>query len=285
MLRNNKYEQSGGQNSVNLQGENVHYHGHGITYRDAKEIAQDVFEKNFRELTTEAKEIAAERANEVREQIMDKLKQVEENVLESFKDPDVQYQIFNVQKEYARSGDKNLAEMLTDLLVERVKEPNRTFKQVLLNESMAVLPKLTSAQINILTCIFIVKWVKESDVENLETLKAFLDEFYTNLPFDSSDVKLDANYLHLQYAGCGDVSVRAKSFANVYYEAYPNLFPTQSEVINVMKEQHPRIEVIATLWDTTPLSRFTLTTVGIAIAHSNMCRLLGIEPDLDIWLY
>lgn len=283
MLRNNKYEQSGGQSSINLQGENVHYHG--LTYSDAKEIAQDVFEKNFRELTTVAGDIATQRANEVREQMMTKLKQVEEKALDSFQDPDFQYQIFNVQKEYARSGDKNLAEMLTDLLVERAKEPNRTLKQILLNESMSVLPKLTSAQIDILTCIFIVKLIQDNEVTTLDMLKKLFTQFYEALPIEESEVKLTSNYLHLQYAGCGNISVTGvQSFAKVYSNIYPELFPTESEFTNIIKELNPKVEVVAKLWNDSPLRGFTLTSVGIAIAHSNACRLLGINPDLEIWI-
>lgn len=282
MLRNNnKYEQSGGQNSVNLQGENVHYHG--LTYSDAKEIAQDVFEKNFRELTTEAAETAAQRANEVREQIMNKLKQVEENVLESFKDPDVQYQIFNVQKEYARSGDENLAEMLTDLLVERVNEPDRTLKQVLLNESMSVLPKLIKGQVDILTWVFVVRYVKDNSATSLKMFQGFFNAVYNGIPLDEQEIQLSANYKHLQYAGCGATTI-GESFEKLHLDRYPNLFSKETDVIDIMRDLCPRMETIAKIWNDTELRHFTLTSVGMTIAHANLCRLIGIKTDLEVWI-
>lgn len=282
MLRGNKYEQHGGEHSVNLQGENVHYHG--ITYRDAKEIAQDVFEKNFRELSDEAGEIATQRANEVLDQIMGKLQKIEEKSLESFKDPDVQYQIFNVQKEYARNGDKDLADMLTDLLVERVKESDRNLKQILLNESMSVLPKLTSPQINILTWIFLLRRVINPNVENLSHLQNFFQEIYTPIPLEPEELRLEANYMHLQYAGCGNISIGEISFQQVFCQAYPNLFPPDSEVIQVIGELSLKAAAIADLWNDTTLKSFELTSVGITIAHSNMCRLTKTNQDLNIWI-
>ncbi|MQR86397.1 hypothetical protein GFV16_10780 [Bacillus megaterium] len=282
MLRNNKYEQSGGQNSINLQGENVHYHG--LTYSDAKEIAQDVFEKNFRELSTEAGEIAKQRANEVLDEIMIKLEKIEEKALESFKDPDVQYQIFNVQKEYARNGDKNLAEMLTDLLVERVKESDRNLKQILLNESISVLPKLTSAQVNILTWIFLLRRVKNTQVESLGHLQNYFQQFYNPVPLESAETQLTANYLHLQYAGCGSVSLGEISLEKIFCEGYPHLFPTEVEVIPAISQLSPKVAAIAHLWNNTSMKSFELTSVGITIAHSNLCRLTNSNLDLSIWL-
>jgi hypothetical protein len=284
MLRgkSNNYEQSGGEHSVNLQGENVHYHG--ITYRDAKEIAQDVFEKNFRELSTEAAEVATKRANEILDQLMDKLQQIEDVALESFKDPDVQYQIFNAQKEYARNGDKDLAEMLTNLLVERVKEPDRNLKQVVLNESMTVLPKLTSAQVNVLTWIFIVRLMKINDIANLEGLKGVLHTFYHPLMLDTAELQLRANYMHLQYAGCGTVSLGEISFEEVFRRAYPNLFQPETNILETVEKLSPKVKAIADLWNNTEMKQFEMTSVGIAIAHANMCRVIGVSPNLEIWI-
>ncbi|MCM3147002.1 LPO_1073/Vpar_1526 family protein [Bacillus pumilus] len=279
---NNKYKQNGGQNSVNLQGENVHYHG--LTYSDAKEIAQDVFVKNFHELSAEAGEVAKQRANEVLDDLMVKLEKIQDKVFESFRDPDVQYQIYNVQKEYARNGDKDLAEMLTDLLVARVKESNRNLKQILLNESISVLPKLNSTQVNILTWVFLCRRVQYNQADNLLRLQKFLKQFYEPLSLEIEELQINSNYLHLQYAGCGTVSLGEISFEEVFHLSYPNLFQTKEEVIETVGKLSHKVADLANLWNTTSMKNFELTSVGITIAHSNICRLTNINPDLDNWL-
>jgi hypothetical protein len=38
------------------------------------------------------------------------------------------------------------------------------------------------------------------------------------------------------------------------------------------------------LWDRTPIPNFTLTSVGIAIAHANITKRSGRDFDLSIWM-
>jgi hypothetical protein len=46
----------------------------------------------------------------------------------------------------------------------------------------------------------------------------------------------------------------------------------------------PEIRTLAELWNKSPLNKFTLTTVGIAIGHSNLVRTSKLDADLSIWI-
>src|SRR6185436_5811113 len=104
----------------------------GLTYAEVRDVALDVFRSNFYHLSAVAKETAETRAGEITEQFLLKLQKEFPAGLEKSKDPDFQYALFTVQKEYARNGDKDLGELLVDLLVDRSKQEQRDILQIVL---------------------------------------------------------------------------------------------------------------------------------------------------------
>jgi hypothetical protein len=46
----------------------------------------------------------------------------------------------------------------------------------------------------------------------------------------------------------------------------------------------PKFERLFQAWDNSPLGSFTLTTVGIAIAHANVRRKINDKSDLSVWI-
>ena len=59
---------------------------------------------------------------------------------------------------------------------------------------------------------------------------------------------------------------------------------SKQELIDNLLPRVPTIKRLVELWDTTPLNHLTLTSVGIAIAHANCVRLVGLDADLAIWI-
>ena len=110
--------QKGGRNSTNIQADNINI---GITYIDAKKIAEDVFKANFLNLTDRAEKIAYQRASTLIMKFLEELRIRSPESIQSFQDPDMQYDLFIAQRDYARSGNESLSKMLVDLLVERAK--------------------------------------------------------------------------------------------------------------------------------------------------------------------
>ena len=63
----------------------------------------------------------------------------------------MQLAVLAAQREYARTGDHALEELLVSVLLDRAREADRNLRQIALEESIAVIPKLTEKQVDILT--------------------------------------------------------------------------------------------------------------------------------------
>jgi hypothetical protein len=129
----------------------------GLSYSEVRQVALDVFKDNFYKLSGEAGVIAQQRAEEITENILNRLIQEFPDGFDKAKDPEFQYSLFTVQREYARSGEKNLGQLLVDLLIKKSKLHTRDFNSIVLNEALTTAPKLTQYQQATLSVIFFFK--------------------------------------------------------------------------------------------------------------------------------
>lgn len=204
MINDKNLKQEGGEKSTNFQGQVVNVHN-GITYSDAKEIALDVFNSNFIRLKREAAQIASERAEEITEKIIKKLNDANPKSLEEFRNPAMQDALFKTQKEYAKSGDKELGDLLVDILIDRANTPLRNMVQLVLDESLAIAPKLTIEQLDILTLNFILVQTVNKTIINLSTFKKYIDE--SIIPFTENLTIERTTFNYIEYLGCGHIRV------------------------------------------------------------------------------
>ncbi len=193
MFGKKNLKQEGGKDSTNLQGQNVVINN-GINYSDAKEIALDVFKSNFLELSQTAAFVAKQRAEELVDEFLKKVVEKDPTKIDKIQDPDIQYAIFTAQKEYARSGEKDLEEMLVNILLERIDENSQSLKKIVLNESLEILPKLTNSQLDILTIVFLTHETHNHNVINKQTFKNYLETYF--LPFINELSLNNATYKH-----------------------------------------------------------------------------------------
>lgn len=210
-----------GDNSTTIQAETVNIH-QGLTYSDVKAIALDVFNSNFLKLSQEALSTAVQRAEEITNNFILRLQKDKPNSLESVKDPGFQNALYEAQKSYAKTGDKDMADVLVDVLVDRVEHQERNLKQIVLDESISVIPKLTSSQLDSLTIVFLLKYSINHGINNFETLKKYLE---TNIkPFTENLSKEQSHYQHLEFAGCGSISISSNNIEDIFKNYYRGLF-------------------------------------------------------------
>lgn len=221
MLNDKVFKQEGGDKSTNLQGQTIVINN-GITYEDAKGIALDVFKSNYLKLSTKAANIAKQRAEELVDDYLQQMMARKPEAINTMEDPGMQYAIFSAQKEYAKTGDKNLSDMLVDILVDRASIPERNLKQIVLDESLLVVPKLTTSQIDIITLIFILRHTQNDEVINLPILKDYLIRFLN--PFIYTLSKEDSLYQHIEYTGCGTVRTGKIKIGYIFLRNYTGLF-------------------------------------------------------------
>lgn len=214
-----------GTDSTNIQGREVTVHQHqhnGLSYVDAREIALDVFRNNFYELSGEAANLANQRVEEFTDKLIERMKCESESLLNSMKDPDMQYALYTAQREYARTGDKDLSEMLQEILVDRAEITERSLIQIVLNESLEVLPKLTQTQLDILSLVFIIRYTRQTNINNLDEFKLYLSEYV--IPLIENVPTGTPHYQHLEYTGCASISVLDAKIEDLFVSNYPGLF-------------------------------------------------------------
>lgn len=331
-------------------GGNVTISKLGLTYTEVRQAALDVFEANFFRLAGVARETAEARAVEITETFLSQLQGEHPAGLERSNDPDFQYALFTVQREYARNGDKDLGALLVDLLVDRSKCEQRDILQIVLNESLKTAPKLTENQLAALAVVFLFKYTQSPGLGNHQMLGDHLDKYAA--PFLSLLVKNQACYQHLEFSGCGAIGITQVTLERALGETYqghflhgfdekelaergvsigpdPRFFipclndPSKVQVrannkklleqalesseltaddrakvlalfdIGKMNEAQirakcieirPYMSALFDTWSESAMKNFTLTSVGIAIGHANIKRLVGEFADLSIWI-
>ncbi|WP_133405766.1 LPO_1073/Vpar_1526 family protein [Parashewanella tropica] len=223
MIKDKVQKQEAGDDSTNLQAQSIIVN-QGITYSDAKDIALDVYKANFLQLSQDAAQVARERAEELTDNFLQKLQQENEPAVEAMNDPSMQAALYEAQKQYAKTGDKDLEGLLVDILVERAATSERTIHQIVLDEALEVAAKLTAEQMDALTINFLITRTSNGALSNLSAIPNYitthLAPFLTNLRSETSC------YEHLEYVGCGSLMHVGglNSIELIYQAAYGGLF-------------------------------------------------------------
>ena len=135
----------------------------------------------------------------------------------------MQYALFIAQKEYAKYGGKDLADLLSDIIIERAKTPERNIFQIVLDESLAIASKLTIEHLDTLSLIFLLTKTKIQSIKNFNDFKNYLKK--NILPFVDNLTKENKDYVYLEYLRCGQI--RAGNFGqleNYFRTAYKGFF-------------------------------------------------------------
>jgi hypothetical protein len=194
----------------------------GVSFAEARQIAQDVFAANFYHLSKDAENLVKQRANELLESYLREIASRNPESITNSKDPDMQYALYAAQRAYARSGNKDLADILVDILADRAKHVGGSLTQIVLNESIEIAPKLTPSHYDTLSVIFLHRYVHQRSVNSLNTFLECLRE--NTLPFLINVRKEVSHYQHLEYAGCGSIQLTAISLPEIWRRLYPGLF-------------------------------------------------------------
>jgi len=216
-----KQEQQSGDNSTNIQADQITVN-QGLSYADVKEVALDVFRANFYELVGKANETAGARAEEITEKFLKKLQAENPSAFSKAEEPAFQRALFTVQQEYASTGDKDLGDLLVDLLVDRSKHEHRDILQIVLNESLSTASKLTEDQLAALAIIFLFRYTQRHDIGNHELLAEYFDKYV--LPFVGKLTKTESCYQHLEFTSCGSVSMSSIMLVTILKNFYQGLF-------------------------------------------------------------
>jgi hypothetical protein len=263
MLEISKKTQEAGDNSLNLQAENITVNT-GLSIAHVKEIALEVFEANFYKLAGVAKETANQRAKEITDQFLKELAAKNPEGLKASEDPDFQHSLFQVQKEYARCGDKELGDILVDILVNRSKEKERSLLQVVLNESLSIAPKLNTTQLDILACCFNIVYTRRLNILTPQMFAGYLNNAV--LIFAGAVGEKYSNYRHLEYVGCASIRTGSRDIVSVLLKTYKAIFCKgfERDLLNEIADDDPNI------W----------RTIIPCLHNANLIQVSGMDDDV-----
>lgn len=284
MLGDKSQEQKADEGSTAIQaGRDVHYHG--LSVSEVRELCTLFLRENFPQLREEAGRIAEENvrqfASTLEKRIVEDAASV---VLEKFREPDVQAAINDAVQASARKGKAANPEVLSTLIAERVARQSNEYKEIVLSEAVQVVPRLTAAQIALLSCVHFVKSVVVQGLPNIKALEPF---GRSALTFSSSGFGLsDSQKQHIQYAGAASINTLVggdiyDALANGPYK-YLSL-SAGSSFKSALPEQAPSFSNLLDQFNKEKLMQVNLTSVGQAIAIANISNYLG-KLDYTIWL-
>lgn len=211
--------QTGNGVQINAQGENV-TQNFGLTVSDTRDLFEILFKENLPKLREEARKTAYENSEKFCNVFFEKAtKKLSPDDFQKFKDPDVQYVLSKAIVENARRDNSTLRDFLSDLIIQRIESDEEQF-QIILDEAILIVHKLTKNQLKIITLLFLLKYARLPMMTSEEGLKLFLATDVKSL----LDVQLNkTNFQHIQYSGAGfsDFSI---GLTKVLSRKYPLLF-------------------------------------------------------------
>ena len=206
--------QIGEQNNttVNIQSNSTIYTG--LSLEEVSILVTNLFLDNFPRMQQIAKEVAESRVNELLEAAIKKIEKNKITDLSPFMDVDVQYALYEAQKNYARFATEDLLNNLSSLIVERVKYNDGDLcLKVAIDKAISVISMLSAEQLDFLALLFSVSEVKFRNIKALDDLKQHLE--YLDNAFPNA---LKANWQHLNMLGCLQIKLMnvCKNYAKIY---------------------------------------------------------------------
>jgi len=257
----------------------------GVSYSDVKAIVYDLFEQNFPKLVKEAERAAKRNVDEYVQILESNIKEKFDRVdLNKFKDPNVQFLLTNSVKTAARKGRNIDLNLLSETLITSIGRENTKMLDIVAEQAIDAIPKLTTSQINILSIVQYILYTHIGDLPDfslVEPNSRIVYEITSNL-----DEKQDVNITYL--ASLGMVTINQFQGIDPYNaikQQYDYMFHDKSdaEVQQIVKEKSPSLSKMADIYIKNELRIVKLTPVGILIALINLKRVFR-KIDYNLWI-
>ena len=269
-----------GDNSTNIQGKEVTIiNNPGLSYSDVKDIAMSVFKSNFYDLGEKVEKIVQERAEKILDDYLESLNSKNPEYIKNTEDPDIRYVIYEAQKNYARRGEQISKKLLVETLVNRTVIKGNSIQELVLNEALETIPKITEKHITILTLIFLSRYLNYAIDYPTYKFSYINSIIRDGLIIDNNSYSL---FQHLEYVSCLNLSIGSVNYTYLIQNKFPQI--KNEEKSKSIISDDKELSIMLDMWDNSQLCNSSLTSVGIAIAVSNIKAKTGLDCDLGIWI-
>jgi len=270
--------QQAGRDIVNVQ--------QGVSVAEVTVLFDFLWKNNFPVVIEEARRIAQENARAFAAEFSRQLEGRQHLIdVKKFADPDVQATISDAVKASARRGEAANPVVLASLVAERLSADADNYMEIVFSESVLVVPRLTPAQISLLSLVIFVsnmKFVEGLRWEDIERVsEVVLPLFEPAFGMPSSQKR------HILYAGAA--MVLSKNDVHMGVNLYQTKAADYNHLCNgvpfsVAVHQHaPSYAKILDQYIKDKLQMVTLNSVGQAIALANLSRCI-YKLDYGSWL-
>lgn len=215
----NKLVQKSGENSQQIQVEKLIVHS-GIDEKRAREIYEEIYEKEKRqELTEEAVKIAEKRIRELENILIPRMKKIE-GAINAFGNPEFQYLLSSAHRTAAMTDKKEDYELLSELLIHRLEKGNDKKAVVGINKVISLINEISDdALLGITVCYVIQKIIPEQGY--IEQGIDKMNDLYGNLMY--SKLPLGSEWIE-ELEILGAIRINPYSHFKKFNELYKEIF-------------------------------------------------------------
>jgi hypothetical protein len=189
-------------------GTQVTIQHHGLTYTEIKDLVELLVNQKLVSFEDDARRTYTLRVEEFKNDLLEKIKNLPSNEIEKLKEPDTQLILREAASISGRKQDPNLKKILSNLVIHRIKndkEGKEELKNIVFNEAILTINKLTMDQIKIITLCYITQYVAASSIDSQEKFVELIDNTYGPfLDFKNTSTE----FQHIVYTGCGSMGVK-----------------------------------------------------------------------------
>lgn len=197
---------------------------HGLSYTEAKDLIESVVDQKLIAFKDEAKTLYRERVDEFTKVLITRIKELPETEMLKLKEPDTQVALIEAAKIAGRKQNTELRDLLANLVINRIKNDKtgkEELKNIVYNEAITTVNKLTIDQLKIITLCYLLRYTSYSGVTSWETFNDYLNKLIKPfLEFKNTN----AEFQHIEYAGCGSIGIGTWDLVNIYRLQYSLLF-------------------------------------------------------------
>lgn len=197
---------------------------HGLTYSEAKDLVSSVVDQKLIAFKDEAESTHIQRTDEFKKLFTEKIKDLPEAEISKLREPDTQLTLMEAAKISGRKQSEELRNLLANLVVSRIKNDNsgkEELKNIVYNEAISTINKLTIDQLKIITLCYLLRYTSYSGIISWDTFKNYLN---THIKPFLGFKNTNAEFQHIEYAGCGSIGIGGWDILNIYRQQYSFLY-------------------------------------------------------------
>ncbi|KKS92871.1 MAG: hypothetical protein UV70_C0022G0004 [Parcubacteria group bacterium GW2011_GWA2_43_13] len=196
----------------------------GLSYSEAKDLIVSVVDQRLGSFKNEAKEIFKERTEEFKMLLYAKIKDLPQEEMAKLREPDTQIALLEAANISGRKQNNELRNLLANLVVNRIKNDKtgkEELKNIVYNEAITTVSKLTIDQLKIITLCYLSKYTTYGGIVSWDTFQKYLN---THIKPFVSFKNTNAEFQHIEYAGCGSIGISSWNLVDIYRQQYSFLF-------------------------------------------------------------